>query len=66
MITCPSCIRTWSGELSLATHLIDAHGLPAPIAAERARFVARDNARMKRKVEKKVRKKNHHKLKWEK
>jgi hypothetical protein len=55
MIPCPSCPRQCSGEVLLAAHLIDAHGLTAPQAAARAQQVAKDQARNGRRVAKKGR-----------
>lgn len=55
MIPCPSCDRSWAGEVSLASHLITAHGLAAPAAVERARQTVRDAERRDRRVIKKGR-----------
>jgi len=47
-IPCPQCPRGWSTEQGLAGHLMDAHGLEAPAAVERARATANDAAKVAR------------------
>lgn len=53
-IACPTPRRTFSSEESLAVHLIDEHGLEAPAAAERARLIAKDEAKTDRRRAKKT------------
>lgn len=55
MIPCPSCDRTWAGEVSLASHLITAHGLGATDAVERARQAMQESEKQTRRVSKKGR-----------
>jgi len=50
MAVCPSCPRSWGSEQTLAAHLIDAHGLTAPEAVNRARATFHEAAKMDRKV----------------
>ena len=56
MMACPSCPRSWSTEETLAIHLMDAHALDAPTAAERARVVVRDAERQTRRMTKQAQK----------
>lgn len=49
-VTCPQCPLRWSTEQALAVHLMDAHGLAAPAAVDRARETLRDAAKVARRA----------------